>query len=740
MQKKEFALEVAGKQLTAVFSDLAEKANGSVLLSYGNTTVLATAVISAQKREGIDFFPLVVDYEEKFYAAGEILGSRFVRREGRPSDEAVLGGRAVDRTIRPFFDQRLRNEVQVVITVISLGDDDPDVLAINAASLALATSDIPWGGPVSAIRIDKHADDGGFAINPEYKHRNNGAGELDAIMCGKDGNLVMIEAGARDVSEEIMDAAFARAIEEIEKLQAFQKKIIAEVGKTKRTIAHDEPDGTLLSLYREKIAPRLEAATFGPKDEAHTDLKAEWLALYEEAAPEGNPDVAGNYFEERVDELIHREALENNRRPDGRGMDEIRPLYAQAGGISPVLHGTGLFYRGQTHVLSILTLGGPGDAQLVEGMEVRTQKRFMHHYNFPPFSSGETGRIGGMNRRMIGHGALAEKALSSVIPPKETFPYTIRIVSEVLSSNGSTSMGSVCAGTLALMDAGVPITKPVGGMAMGLILENPKSGTKDRDRQITNYKILTDIQGPEDHHGDMDFKVAGTRDGITAIQMDIKVDGIPVSILSEALRKAKAARLAVLDAMERALPAPRPALSPAAPKILVKHIPVEKIGLVIGPSGKTINKIIAETSAEIDIEEDGTIFIVGKNGAAEAAEKMVEEVVHEYRPGERFEGTVSRLFDFGAMVKISPHAEGLVHISEFAPVRINQVTDLVKEGDRVPVVVSEIDEKGRVNLSIKQADPNFFTEALKRLPPAPPRLNNRRGDDDRRPPRRQSRY
>jgi polyribonucleotide nucleotidyltransferase len=407
--------------------------------------------------------------------------------------------------------------------------------------------------------------------------------------------------------------------------------------------------------------------------------------------------LASAYFDDAVNTLLHKKAIDEGKRPDGRGFDEIRPLFAKAGGISQVLHGTGTFYRGGTHVLSVLTLGGPNEALTIEGMEEKGKKRFMHHYNFPPFSSGETGRMGGLNRRMIGHGALAEKALRAVIPTKEAFPYTIRIVSEAFASNGSTSMGSVCGGTIALLDAGVPITRPVAGIASGLMMESP-----------SRYKVLTDIQGPEDHHGDMDFKVAGTSKGITAIQMDVKVDGVPLQILKEALEKARLARLHILKTMEAAIASPRPDISPYAPKIVSLKIKQDQIGLVIGPGGKTINAIREETGAEIEIEEDGTVYVTGKNGAAEKARDIIAEMTREYKAGDRFEGEVTRILDFGAFVKIGKNTEGLVHISELSPVRVNKVTDLVKLGDVLPVVIKEIDEKERINLSVKRADPIFF--------------------------------
>ena len=698
MQKKEYTLEIGGKKLIAEFSDLANKANGSVMLRYGDTIVLATAVMSKKKLEGRDFFPLTVDYEERFYAAGQILGSRFMRREGRPSDEAILTARMVDRTIRPLFEHHIRNEIQVVITVLSIGKDDPDILAINAASLALGVSNIPWDGPVSALRIGKHRSDESITLNPEYPFRDDDDLEYELVTCGKDGNINMVEALCKESKEDIVAGVLQSASEELEKLQAFQKKIIAEIGKEKTVIEKEQAPKELLDLFSEHVEGRLSEVVFAGAGSAHIDnLRDEWMDLYKKTFPENTPAVALNHFEDAVNDLLHQEAIEHDRRPDGRDMTTVREISAQAGGLSDVLHGSGLFYRGGTHVLSVLTLGGPGDSQIINGMEIRTKKRFMHHYNFPPFSSGETGRIGGTNRRMIGHGSLAEKALSIVLPSQEVFPYTIRIVSESMASNGSTSMASVCGGTLALMDAGVPISAPVAGIAIGLMMKDAK-----------NYKILTDIQGPEDHHGDMDFKVAGTRNGVCAIQMDVKVSGVPVPILTEALEHAKNAREHILKTMHEAIAEPRKTISPSAPKIIFGKIKVEQIGLVIGPGGKTINHIKDETDAEIDIEDDGSVFVTGKNGSAEAAWDIIEKMTHEYKAGERYEGEVVKILDFGAFVKIAPNTDGLVHISEIAPFRVESVEEFLKEGDRVPVVVKEIDERGRLSLSIKQADPNFI--------------------------------
>lgn len=722
-------MEIGEKTLIAEFTDLADQAHGSAIIRYGNTAVLATAVMSKKKREGGDYFPLTVDYEERFYAAGQILGSRFIRREGRPSDEAILSGRIVDRTIRPLFDQRIRNEVQVIITVLSIDKDEPDVLAVNAASLALATSDIPWGGPVSAVRV---AHQGGKWVTlPQFRYEENEEifeGDCELVVCGKDGNVNMIEMHGKEISEETVLEGLAYASREIEKIQEFQKAIVAKLGKNKRVVEIPEISEEIIKTFDELVAPKLESAIFAgvPGRANEYALMDEWLL----AAAERNfqTTVAAQYFDERVNTLLHNKAIEDGVRPDGRGFDDIRPLYAEAGGISPVLHGTGTFYRGGTHVISFLTLGGPGDAQIVEGMEVKEKKRFMHHYNFPPFAPGEIGRVGGMNRRMIGHGALAEKALVPVLPEKTVFPYTIRIVSECMASNGSTSMASVCASSLALMDGGVPIKEAVAGIASGLMMETP-----------TKYKILTDIQGPEDHHGDMDFKVAGTRNGVTAIQMDVKIDGIPLSILKEAFAKAKSARLRILDVMRNAIAAPRPDISRNVPKIITIEIKPEQIGMVIGTGGKTVNEIRDATGADIDIEDDGTVFITGKNGAAEAARDIIAEMTHEYKPGELFRGTVTRLMDFGAFVKIGRTAEGMVHVSEVAAFRVERISDYLKVGMEVPVIVKEIDEKGRINLSIKQADRDFIKpNGSEGAAPA----HSARGGyarNDRRPPHRDSR-
>jgi polyribonucleotide nucleotidyltransferase len=697
MNKKEYSLEIGGKTLTAEFNDLADQANGSVMVRYGNTTVLATAVMGNEPKDG-DFFPLTVDYEERFYATGRILGSRFMRREGKPSTEAILTGRIVDRTIRPLFNQKMRNEVQVVVTTLSIEKDDPDVVSVIASSLALATSNIPWNGPVSAVRICKNAE---WLINPDFTQREEAGISLDMVACGKDGMINMIEVASKEVSESSVNEALEIASKEIEKIQNWQKKIIAEIGKSKTVVPLPEATPGTKELFDAEISGKLAKYVFsGPGKEKLAEINKIWIDAFIAKMPEGNVAMAQEVFEEAVNDLLHEEAIKNNRRADGRSMDEIRPLFAKAGGISSILHGSGIFYRGGTHVLSTLTLGSPGDALIIEGVTVEENKRFMHHYNFPPFSTGEVGRMGGTNRRMIGHGALAEKALLPVIPNKDVFPYTVRLVSEAFASNGSTSMGSVCGSTLALMDGGVPIKAPVAGIASGLMMKNEKE-----------YKVLTDIQGPEDHHGDMDFKVAGTREGITAVQMDVKVGGIPLHVLGEAFEKAKNARLKILDVIEKEIKTPRAKISPNAPEIIVMKIKPDQIGLVIGTGGKTINEIRDVTKVEdITIEDDGTIFITGKNETATKAKEIIHSMTKEYLAGEKFEGVVTRLMEFGAFVKIGPNTEGLVHVSEIAPFRVERVDTYMKEGDKVPVIIKEVDDKGRINLSIKSINPTFFSK------------------------------
>ena len=710
MEKKVFEMDLGGRTLSATFSPLADQANGSVIMRYGETVVMVTAVMGSRDKEGMSYFPLMVDYEERFYAAGRILGGRFIKREGRPSDEAVLSGRIIDRTIRPLFDQSMRRDVHLVAMVLAIDDiHDPDILGVIGASLALGTSNIPWAGPVSAVKLGLEQTDGEFVINPTYAINDR---VFNILVCGKDGNVTMIESDAKEINESVYEKALAKSVEEIERIQAWQKEIIAEIGQPKAEIKKDEFPAEAHALWDEVVGEKLFQVAFegGSKHDLHA-LEADWMKAYKEKFPEANPELAAHHFETTLDDRVHKEALENNRRQDGRDFKEVRPLFTQAGDVSSIIHGSGIFFRGGTHVLSVLTLGGPDDSQIIEGMEVRTKKYFMHHYNFPPFSVGEAGRMGGFNRRAIGHGALAEKALEATLPTQDEFPYTIRLVSESTASNGSTSMGSVCASSLALMDGGVPIKRPTAGIAMGLMLD---------EANPSNYKILTDIQGPEDHYGDMDFKVAGTTEGITAIQMDIKVGGIPVPILIEAMQDAKAARHHILDKITEAIAAPREDLADSAPRVLMTRVQPEQIGTVIGSGGKTIHKIQDDSGegVTVTIEEDGRVFVAGPKDGAKKALAMVEEVVHEYKVGEKFEAVVDKILDFGAVVKFGHFGEGLVHISEFAPFRLATMDGVVKEGEQVSVVVKEIDDKDRPRFSVKAADPEFAER--KGLKPAPP--------------------
>ncbi len=714
MQKKIFTTKLGGKNLIAEFNDLTTHAHGSVMITYGETVILVTAVMGRNQNPNLPYFPLSVEFEEKFYAAGEILGSRFIRREGRPSDEAILSARIVDRTIRPLFPSHLRVDVQIVVTVLAIGEDDPDVLAVIGASLALGVSNIPWLGPVGAVRLARKKSSAEIIVNPTYKDREGEGLEFEVLACGKDGKINMIETAAREIAEADIVSALATAAGIHKDLEEFQTKIIKDLGRTKRVIEKTSIPETLAKFYNETFAPQMRSVLFSAqagKDHIY-DLKEIFLAEVSELEDEIDVKIANHFFEEMIDLELHKGAVEKNLRADGRAMDEVRDLYAQAGGVSPVLHGSGIFYRGGTRIFSALTLGGPEAAQMIDTMEERdVKKSFMHHYNFPPFSVGETGRVGGFNRRMIGHGALAEKALLPVIPTKEIFPYTIRLVSETMSSNGSSSMGSVCASTLALMDGGVPITRAVAGIASGVMIMGDK------------YALLTDIQGPEDEFGDMDFKVAGTTVGVTAIQMDVKVDGISLKILSEALEKARLARLHILDTMTREISAHRPNISSRAPEILSLKILPEQIGLVIGGGGKTINGIKADTGVEeITIEEDGTVFITGKNGTAIQARDRISALTRRYEIGERVTVTITKIATFGAFAKLDNYNEGLIHISEIAPFRIESLEGILEVGETVPTIVCKL-EDGKIGLSIKQADIDFISQKNVKKPPEKPQAN-----------------
>ncbi len=706
MQKKEYEVEIGGRKMTAMFSDLAEQAHGSVILKYGETVVLATACMSKDKQKGLGFFNLTVDYVERYYAGGRIVGSQYSKREAKPSEDSILASRVIDRTLRPLFEQSIRHAVQVIVTVLSVDEDnDPTVLAVNAASLALSVSNIPWAGPVGAVRIGKY-DSENLTVNPSQKLReDNFKYKFDLTVCGKNGNVNMIEASAHQVNEKEIEEALMKATEEIAELENFQKQIVKEIGKEKRVIEKEVLNPESLKMFNENILPKMEEAIFAGAGKAKIDeLHNVWNKMVNEKYGDSKREdfmPEDDLFDDTENEILHKKAIEENRRADGRKMDEVRDLYAQAGGLSTIVHGSGIFYRGGTHVLSVLALGGPEDKQVINGMEGEYKKRFMHHYNFPPYSSGETGRAGFTNRREIGHGALAEKALEMVLPLPEEFPYTIRIVSESMASNGSTSQASICASTLALMDGGVPIKAPVAGIAMGLMYESD-----------AKYKVLTDIQGPEDHHGDMDFKVAGTRNGITAIQLDVKVEGVPVKILGEAMVQAKDARNTILDKIEKEISLPRKDISPNAPKILIIKINPDKIGMVIGGGGKTIKEIKEKTGVEITIEDDGTVYFTGKGGGAEEAKKIVEAMTYEWKFGDITKGEVVKIADFGAFVRLNEYTDGMVHISEIASFRVERVSDIIKEGIIVPVKVINVDkERGKISLSIKEADKNFFKKS-----------------------------
>jgi len=703
MHSKEYEVEIGGKKITAMFSDLADQANGSVILKSEGTVVMATAVISKDASKSLGYFNLTVEYLEKFYAAGKILGGQYNKREGRPSDQSILAARMIDRTIRPLFDQHIKNAVQVIVTIIAVGNTDPKTLGINAVSVALLLSDIPWNGPIGAVQISKTKEDQTIKVNNYIPSSDEAVYELDLLVCGKDKTINMIEAMAFELSDEEIGQCFDLASSEISKWEDFEMKLKGEMGKEKLSFPKPETPAEIISLFKKEIVPILDKGLFSinGKKIAYEAIDV-WKKIVEEKYSDDQEEeiaIADDYLHHYFDKEFHHRALTEKARADGRAVDEIRKLYAKAGGISPVLHGSGIFYRGETHVLSVLALGGPEDMLLVEGMESESKKRFMHHYNFPPYSGGETGRVGGINRREMGHGFLAEKALTPVIPDKILFPYTIRVVSESTASNGSTSQASICAASIALMDGGVPIKTPVAGISIGLMAS---------EEDNTKYVLLTDIQGPEDHYGDMDFKVAGTVNGITAIQLDVKVEGVPIHILKEALTRAKTARLKILETILAEIPKPRESISPNAPKILTVKIKKDQIGLVIGPGGKNINAIREETGTEITIEEDGTVFVTGKNGGPEKAIAIIESMTHEYKVGEKVEGEVVKIMDFGAFVRIGHETEGLVHISEIAPFRVERVSDILKEGDKVPVKIIKLDERGRLSLSIKEADREFF--------------------------------
>lgn len=704
---KKFETEFGGRTLRFEIGRLAQQATQSVWCQYGDTVALATVVLG-QVKEGQDYFPLQVDFEERLYAAGRIKGSRFIKREGRASDEAILTGRLIDRSIRPLFNKDLKNELQVVITILSVDqENDSDVPALLATSAALALSDIPWDGPIAGIRIGRIENE--FVLNPTYEARIKS--DLDLFVAGTAEKILMIEAGAEQIPESNMQEAMEFGLKHLGKLNEFIRSVQKEVGKPKRNLADllqkkDEDEESQISESNiQKVHEWFNAqasqyltnglnVTKKSRKESVSKLKIdldEYLKQ-EQIGKEKRKKLLG-FIDGLAEKEITRAILEEGKRVDGRSLDDIRTLSSEVG-VLPRTHGSGLFSRGETQVLTIATLGSPGDEQTLDSMEEVGKKRYMHHYNFPGYSVGEVKRMMGPGRREIGHGALAEKALLPVIPTKEEFPYTIRLVSEVLGSNGSSSMGSVCGSSLALMDAGIPIKEPVAGIAMGLA-SNEKG----------EYKILTDLQDLEDGEGGMDFKVAGTKNGITAIQLDTKTDGLTASMIKETLEKARDARLRILAVMSDALPQPRSELSKYAPRIVTVRINPEKIRDVIGPGGKTINEIIAATGVQIDIEQDGLVLITSVNAeASQKAIEWVERLTKEVVVGEVFDGKVTRLMDFGAFVEVLPRQEGLVHISELAKERVNKVTDVVKVGQAVKVKVIQIDDQGRINLSMKRVD------------------------------------
>ncbi|MGE7917908.1 polyribonucleotide nucleotidyltransferase [Viridibacillus sp. NPDC093762] len=688
-EKKVYTYEWAGRPLQIEVGQLAKQANGSVLVRYGETVVLSNATASKHPKP-LDFFPLTVNYEEKLYAVGKIPGG-FIKREGRPSEKAVLTSRLIDRPIRPLFPDGFRNEVQVISMVMSADQDCPsEMAAMLGSSLALMVSDIPFDGPIAGVQVG--LVDGEFIVNPTVAQWEKST--INLIVAGTKDAINMVEAGALEVPEEKMLEAIMFGHEEIKKIIAFQETIAAEVGKEKMEVIlhgiNEELYAEINAEFGTKMVAAIQTYEKHAREEAINAVKAEVVAKYEEAeADEVTLKQVGEILDKMVKEEVRRLITEDKIRPDGRKLDEIRPLSSEVN-LLPRAHGSGLFTRGQTQALSVCTLGALGDVQIIDGLGVEESKRFMHHYNFPQFSVGETGPIRGPGRREIGHGALGERALEAVIPNEKDFPYTIRCVSEVLESNGSTSQASICASTLAMMDAGVPLKAPVAGIAMGLI------------KKDEHYSILTDIQGMEDHLGDMDFKVAGTAKGVTALQMDIKIDGLSNQILEEALTQAKIGRMHILESMLATMPERRDHLSKYAPKIIMVKINPDKIRDVIGPGGKQINKIIEETGVKIDTEQDGTIYISSIDEAMNArAKEIIENIVREAVVGEYYMGKVKRIEKFGAFVQIFPGKDGLLHISEIQEERTKAVEDVLKLEDELLVKVIEIDNQGRVNLSRK---------------------------------------
>lgn len=686
--EKSFRMGLAGRPLIVETGKMAKQASGAVLVRYGETVVLVTSTASKEAREGMDFFPLTVDYEEKMYAVGKMPGG-FLRREGRPGNSAILNARLIDRPIRPLFDKRCRNDIHVMATVLSVDyDNAPELCGMLGASASLGISDIPWDGPIAGVRVGRI--DGQFVINPTQEQLK--VSTLNITVAGSETAILMVEGGAQEAPEEDVLDAIMFGHETIKELVAFQKKIIEEVGKPKRTLIFPEiPEEIKTAIYAYAERP-LKEAIFNPDKltrEAHMEeVRKEAEAHFKEIYPENGSDIA-ECLNHLTKEIVRHMISVDKIRPDGRALDEIRPISCEVG-LLPRVHGSALFTRGQTQALTITTLAPMSETQIIDDLTQETEKRYIHQYNFPSYSVGETKSSRGPGRREIGHGALAERALIPVIPTVEEFPYAIRVVSEILESNGSSSQASVCGSTMSLMNAGVPIKAPVAGIAMGLVNEGE------------HFTVLTDIQGMEDALGDMDFKVAGTAKGITAIQMDIKIHGLSREILLAALQQAQKGRMFILEKMAECIDKPAEHLSPYAPKIITLTIPVDRIRDVIGSGGKIINKIISETGVKMDVEEDGHVYIATPDEeAAQRAKKWVEELTHEVQVGETYLGKVTRLMKFGVFVEILPGKEGMVHVSQLATRRVEKPEDVVHEGDEIMVKVTEIDDKGRINLSRK---------------------------------------
>ncbi|KLU64777.1 polyribonucleotide nucleotidyltransferase [Desulfosporosinus acididurans] len=697
----EKSISVGGRTMTFQTGKIGKQAGGAIFLRYGDTVVSAFATCSAAPREGIDFFPLTVEFEERMYAAGKIPGG-FIKREGKASEKATLSARLIDRPIRPLFPEGFRNDVQVVATVMSVDQDcATDITAINAASAALAVSNIPFEGPVAAVTVG--LVDGEFIINPTIEQ--SGKSKMHLTVAGTEEAVMMVEAGAQEVEEQLMLEAIMFGHSEIKKLAKFIAEYREDafqlgLAKEKMDVQYDKIPETIVEAVKAYAYTKMDAAVRveekKARERAIDEVKVDALKFFEAEFPDDLKAVE-TILEGMVHLIVRKLITDEHIRPDGRAVDEVRPISVEVG-ILPRTHGSGLFTRGQTQVLTVATLGAAGDEQILDGLGLERSKRYIHHYNFPPYSVGETRPMRGPGRREIGHGALAERALVPVLPDENGFPYTIRLVSEVLESNGSSSMASVCGSTLSLMDAGVPISAPVAGVAMGLIKEGD------------NFAILTDIQGLEDHFGDMDFKVAGTSKGVTALQMDIKIKGVSREILAQGLTQAKAGRLFILDKMLAVLDNPRPELSIYAPRIITTSIHPDKIRDVIGPGGKTIKKIIDETGVKIDIEDDGRVFISSVDGeGGEQALKIIQALTQDVEVGKIYQGKVTRVMDFGAFVEVIPGVlglsgkEGLVHISQLSQERVEKVEDVVKVGDEITVKATAIDKQGRLNLSRKEA-------------------------------------